>query len=142
MVEYEGMIINALLAERRRFLGMTLQRVARLNDALGGGSLTLLGVMYHEAGRTAASARATKARGQWARHPRTETARPRRAIPELPAGFESMPEATKAKIEATIEKRKLAAESARAARAERATPRSRPRRKTTSRSPGLWWRSS
>ena len=50
MVEYEGMIINALLAERRRFLGMTLQRVARLNDKLGGGSLTLLGVMYHEAG--------------------------------------------------------------------------------------------
>ena len=29
MVEHEGMIINALLAERRRFLGMTLQRVAR-----------------------------------------------------------------------------------------------------------------
>ena len=50
MVEYEGMIINALLAERRRFLGMTLQRVARMNDELGGGSLTLLGVMYHERG--------------------------------------------------------------------------------------------
>ena len=39
MVEYEGMIINALLAERRRFLGMTLQRCARLNDKKGGGSL-------------------------------------------------------------------------------------------------------
>ena len=36
MVEYEGMIINALLAERRRFLGMTLQRVARMNNKLGG----------------------------------------------------------------------------------------------------------
>jgi hypothetical protein len=44
---YSGMIINALLAERRRFLGMTLQRVARMSDKLGGGSLTLIGVMYH-----------------------------------------------------------------------------------------------
>ena len=34
MVEYEGMIINALLAERRRFLGTTLQRVARMSDCL------------------------------------------------------------------------------------------------------------
>jgi F0F1-type ATP synthase alpha subunit len=50
MEEYEGMLISASLAERRRFLGMTLQRVARLNDALKGGSITLMGVMYHPKG--------------------------------------------------------------------------------------------
>jgi hypothetical protein len=31
-------------------LGMTLQRVARMKNDLGGGSLTLLGVMYHTKG--------------------------------------------------------------------------------------------
>ena len=112
MVEYEGMIINALLAERRRFLGMTLQRVARLNDELGGGSLTLLGVMYHEAGAYRGKRASDKNSG-------TVGEASSVVIPELPAGFEAMPEATKAKIEAAIEKRKLAAESARAARAER-----------------------
>ena len=112
MVEYEGMIINALLAERRRFLGMTLQRVARLNDKLGGGSLTLLGVMYHEAGAYRGKRASDKNSG-------TVGEASSVVIPELPAGFEAMPEATKAKIEAAIEKRKLAAESARAARAER-----------------------
>lgn len=50
MEEYEGMLISASLAERRRFLGMTLQRVARLNDKLKGGSITLMGVMYHPKG--------------------------------------------------------------------------------------------
>ena len=50
MEEYEGMLISASLAERRRFLGMTLQRVARLNDTLKGGSITLMGVMYHPKG--------------------------------------------------------------------------------------------
>ena len=111
MVEYEGMIINALLAERRRFLGMTLQRVARLNDELGGGSLTLLGVMYHEAGAYRGKRASDKNSGT--------VGEASVVIPELPAGFEAMPEATKAKIEAAIEKRKLAAASARAARAER-----------------------
>ena len=50
MEEYEGMLISASLAERRRFLGMTLQRIARLNDKLKGGSITLMGVMYHPKG--------------------------------------------------------------------------------------------
>jgi len=50
MEEYEGMLISASLAERRRFLGMTLQRVARMNDELKGGSITLMGVMYHPKG--------------------------------------------------------------------------------------------
>ena len=50
MEEYEGMLISASLAERRRFLGLTLQRVARLNDELKGGSITLMGVMYHPQG--------------------------------------------------------------------------------------------
>ena len=50
MEEYEGMLISASLAERRRFLGMTLQRVARMNDKLKGGSITLMGVMYHPKG--------------------------------------------------------------------------------------------
>ena len=119
MVEYEGMIINALLAERRRFLGMTLQRVARLNDALGGGSLTLLGVMYHEAGAYRGKRASDKNSGTVGEASGDGNGEASVVIPELPAGFESMPEATKAKIEAAIEKRKLAAESARAARAER-----------------------
>lgn len=119
MVEYEGMIINALLAERRRFLGMTLQRVARLNDALGGGSLTLLGVMYHEAGAYRGKRASDKNSGTVGEASEDGNGEASVVIPELPAGFESMPEATKAKIEAAIEKRKLAAESARAARAER-----------------------
>ena len=119
MVEYEGMIINALLAERRRFLGMTLQRVARLNDALGGGSLTLLGVMYHEAGAYRGKRASDKNSGTVGEASGDGNGEASVVIPELPAGFEAMPEATKAKIEAAIEKRKLAAESARAARAER-----------------------
>jgi F-type H+-transporting ATPase subunit alpha len=38
------------MAERRRFLGTMLQRGVRLNDKLGGGSITVLGVMYHPTG--------------------------------------------------------------------------------------------
>ena len=37
--EIEGMLVSAAMAERRRFLGSTLQRVARLNDKLGAGRL-------------------------------------------------------------------------------------------------------
>merc|ERR1712070_244618 len=48
--EIEGMLVSAAMAERRRFLGTTLQRVARLNDKLGGGSITLLGAMTHPIG--------------------------------------------------------------------------------------------
>jgi F0F1-type ATP synthase alpha subunit len=48
--EIEGMLVSAAMAERRRFLGTTLQRIARLNDKLGGGSITLLGAMTHPIG--------------------------------------------------------------------------------------------
>ena len=118
MVEYEGMIINALLAERRRFLGMTLQRVARLNDALGGGSLTLLGVMYHEAGAyrgKRASEKNSGTVGEAADDDGDATV----VVPALPAGFDDMPEATRKKIEAVIEERKRLAEAAKASRAEK-----------------------
>jgi F-type H+-transporting ATPase subunit alpha len=118
MVEYEGMIINALLAERRRFLGMTLQRVARLNDKLGGGSLTLLGVMYHEAGAyrgKRASEKNSGTVGEAADDDGDATV----VVPALPAGFDDMPEATRKKIEAVIEERKRLAEAAKASRAEK-----------------------
>ena len=121
MVEYEGMIINALLAERRRFLGMTLQRVARLNDALGGGSLTLLGVMYHEAGAYRGKRASEKNSGTVGEAMDDDGDDVSVFVPALPAGFDDMPEATRAKIEAAIEKRKRLAEEANARRAERAT---------------------
>jgi F-type H+-transporting ATPase subunit alpha len=107
MVEYEGMIINALLAERRRFLGMTLQRVARMNDKKGGGSLTLLGVMYHEKGAYRGLKASEKNSGMVG-----ETAEDGAviAVPSLPANFESMQPEMRAKIEKAIEAKKRLAE--------------------------------
>ena len=104
MVEYEGMIINALLAERRRFLGMTLQRVARMNDKLGGGSLTLMGVMYHETGAY---------RGKRASDKNSGTVGESGAvtIPSLPTGFDAMPKAMQQKIKAAIDAKKKQAEA-------------------------------
>ena len=118
MVEYEGMIINALLAERRRFLGMTLQRVARLNDDLGGGSLTLLGVMYHEAGAYLGKRASEKNSGTVGEAADGDGDDVSVVVPELPAGFDDMPEATREKIKAAIEKRKRLAEETRARREE------------------------
>ena len=118
MVEYEGMIINALLAERRRFLGMTLQRVARLNDKLGGGSLTLLGVMYHEAGAYRGK-RASEKNSGTVGEAADDDGEASVVVPALPAGFDDMPEATRKKIEAVIEERKRLAEAAKARRAEK-----------------------
>ena len=118
MVEYEGMIINALLAERRRFLGMTLQRVARLNDTLGGGSLTLLGVMYHEAGAYRGK-RASEKNSGTVGEAADDDGEASVVVPALPAGFDDMPEATRKKIEAVIEERKRLAEAAKARRAEK-----------------------
>ena len=118
MVEYEGMIINALLAERRRFLGMTLQRVARLNDELGGGSLTLLGVMYHEAGAYRGK-RASEKNSGTVGEAADDDGEASVVVPALPAGFDDMPEATRKKIEAVIEERKRLAEAAKARRAEK-----------------------
>ena len=112
MVEYEGMIINALLAERRRFLGMTLQRVARMNDELGGGSLTLLGVMYHERG--AYKGRRGDAKNSGAVGEIAGAG----ATPGLPAGFDDMTPEMQAKIKAALEKRAAAAEEAAKAAAE------------------------
>ena len=118
MVEYEGMIINALLAERRRFLGMTLQRVARLNDELGGGSLTLLGVMYHEAGAYRGK-RASEKNSGTVGEAADDDGEASVVVPALPAGFDAMPEATRKKIAAVIEERKRLAEAAKARRAEK-----------------------
>ena len=105
MVEYEGMIINALLAERRRFLGMTLQRVARLNDKLGGGSLTLLGIMYHQKGAYKGKKGSLKESGTVGAAGEGVAA----AVPGLPAGFDDMSKEMQAKITAALEKRKAAA---------------------------------
>jgi F-type H+-transporting ATPase subunit alpha len=45
MVEYDGMLVSASAAERRRFFSSFLQRAARLNVDHGGGSLTLLALL-------------------------------------------------------------------------------------------------
>jgi len=42
LVEYEGMLVSATAAARRRFLGALLQRPAKLSARLGGGTLTAL----------------------------------------------------------------------------------------------------
>tara|TARA_B110000977_G_scaffold195888_1_gene275182 strand:- start:3332 stop:4546 length:1215 start_codon:yes stop_codon:yes gene_type:complete len=103
MVEYEGMIINALLAERRRFLGMTLQRVARMNDKLGGGSLTLMGVMYHQTGAYRGKAASEKNSGVVGESGSV-------VVPQLPAGFGEMSAQMREKITAAIEVKKQQAE--------------------------------
>ena len=113
MVEYEGMIINAILAERRRFLGNTLQRVARMSDALGGGSLTLLGVMYHEKGAYRGRKGSNKDSGA------VGSAEGTGVTLQLPAGFDEMRPEMQAKITAALEKKRdAAAEAARAREAE------------------------
>ena len=45
MVEFDGMLVSASAAERRRFFSSFLQRAARLNADHGGGSLTLLSLL-------------------------------------------------------------------------------------------------
>ena len=45
LVEYEGMLVSAAAAARRRFLGSLLQRPAKMSQARGGGSLTALVVL-------------------------------------------------------------------------------------------------
>lgn len=45
LVEYEGMLVSAAAAARRRFLGSLLQRPAKMSAARGGGSLTALVVL-------------------------------------------------------------------------------------------------
>ncbi len=110
MVEYEGMIINALLAERRRFLGMTLQRVARMNDEMGGGSLTLLGAMVHEKGAYKGRRGGLKDSGDLVGGGGFE----------LPAGFDDMDDALRAKIVAALAKKKEAKEAKEAEKAKEA----------------------
>ena len=110
MVEYEGMIINALLAERRRFLGMTLQRVARMNDEMGGGSLTLLGAMVHEKGAYKGRRGGLNDSGDLVGGGGFE----------LPAGFDDMDETLRAKIVAALAKKKEAKEAAEAKEAKEA----------------------
>lgn len=50
LVEMDGMLISAAAANRRRFLANFLQRCANLNEAEGGGSLTLIGAMVSAPG--------------------------------------------------------------------------------------------
>ena len=45
MVEFDGTLVSASAAERRRFFSSFLQRAARLNADHGGGSLTLLSLL-------------------------------------------------------------------------------------------------
>ena len=110
MVEYEGMIINALLAERRRFLGTTLQRVARMSDSLGGGSLTLLGIMYHEKGAYRGRKGSNKDSGAVGSSEGAD------GTLQLPAGFDQMAPEMQAKITAALEKKRDAAVKAAEAR--------------------------
>lgn len=48
LVDYEGTLVSAASAQRRRLLSSLLQRSARLLDASGGGTLTLLAVLPGE----------------------------------------------------------------------------------------------
>eukprot|EP00667_Euglena_gracilis_P003010 EG_transcript_3018 len=50
MVQYEGMLVSAESAERRRLFSITIQRSAQLSDANGGGSLSVLGIAPAVAG--------------------------------------------------------------------------------------------
>ncbi|KAK9915373.1 hypothetical protein WJX75_008150 [Coccomyxa subellipsoidea] len=45
LVEYEGMLVAASAAQRRRFFSSLIQRAAKLHKRLGSGSLTLLPVL-------------------------------------------------------------------------------------------------
>ena len=45
LVEYEGMLVSAAAAQRRRFFSSLIQRAAKVDARLGGGSLTLLMVL-------------------------------------------------------------------------------------------------
>eukprot|EP00884_Botryococcus_braunii_P012711 jgi/Botrbrau1/21440/Bobra.0216s0048.1 len=42
LVEYEGMLVSAAAAQRRRFFASLIQRAAKMNKSLGAGSMTLL----------------------------------------------------------------------------------------------------
>jgi len=50
LVEFDGMLVSASAAERRRFFSSFLQRAARLNVENGGGSLTLLALLSYAPG--------------------------------------------------------------------------------------------
>jgi len=105
MEEYEGMLISAALAERRRFLGMTLQRVARLNDKLKGGSITLMGVMYHPKGaykKTFKSGLQGSGSGGAVLPSSVESI----------AGFANMPPATQEKLRKALEAKSASASAA------------------------------
>ncbi len=45
LVEYEGMLVSAAAAQRRRFFSSLIQRAAKVDRRLGGGSLTLVMVL-------------------------------------------------------------------------------------------------
>lgn len=45
LVEYEGMLVSASAAQRRRFFSSLIQRSAQVHRRLGGGSLTLLALL-------------------------------------------------------------------------------------------------
>ncbi|GMH44862.1 hypothetical protein BSKO_12814 [Bryopsis sp. KO-2023] len=45
LVEYEGMLISATAAERRRFFGSFMQRAAKVKRVLGGGTLSLFCIL-------------------------------------------------------------------------------------------------
>eukprot|EP00803_Ostreobium_quekettii_P001873 evm.model.scf_188.3 EVM.evm.TU.scf_188.3 scf_188:26736-34330(+) len=45
LVEYEGMLVSATAAQRRRFYGSLLQRSAKVSKSLGGGTLTLVPIV-------------------------------------------------------------------------------------------------
>ena len=105
--EEREILLSASLAERRRFIGAMLQRVARLNDQLGGGSITLLGVMYH---------------------PQGAYKKPKRRVSALPTsveditGFASMSPAVQDKLRRALEKKAAAAATATATATNDASP--------------------
>lgn len=109
LVEYEGMLVSANSAQRRRFFSTTLQRAAQMNDKLGGGSLTLLAVCPAAAG-------AYNFRGSAAAAPKLPTA-------DDVAKYEHLSEEQRAKLLAALQAR--AAEAATAA-AEEDGPAARP----------------
>ncbi|KAA6423081.1 MAG: F0F1 ATP synthase subunit alpha [Trebouxia sp. A1-2] len=45
LVEYEGMLVSASAAQRRRFFSSLIQRSAQVHRRLGGGSMTLLAIL-------------------------------------------------------------------------------------------------
>ena len=102
--EIEGMLVSAAMAERRRFLGSTLQRVARLNDKLGGGSITLLGAMTHPIGAYDKDYDSSSNEG--------ESIDYMQKAKETVANFENMPESLQKKLADGLKKKAEAASQA------------------------------